>query len=127
MTLAAAAPVTFVGVPDHHAAKDWYRDALGLKLVSVDDFAAVFDLAGTMMRLTSLGEGHSPSPHTILGWVVPNLPAAMTDLKANGVKFEIYPGMGMDADGYWTAPGGGPKIAWFLDPYGNNLSLTQFG
>lgn len=127
MTLASSAPVTFVGTPDHKTAKAWYRDTLGLKLVSEDDFAAVFDLAGTMLRLTSLGKGHTPSPHTVLGWIVPDLKAAMAALKAKGVKFEVYPGMGMDVDGFWTAPGGGPKIAWFLDPDGNNLSLTQFG
>ena len=127
MSLAAAPPVSFVGTPDHRKAKTWYDDTLGLTLVSEDDFAAVFDLAGTMLRLTSLGKGHTPSPHTVLGWIVPDLPAAMAALKAKGVKFEVYPGMGMDADGYWTAPGGGPKIAWFLDPDGNNLSLTQFG
>jgi hypothetical protein len=27
----------------------------------------------------------------------------------------------------WTDPGSGTKIAWFHDPEGNNLSLTQFG
>lgn len=126
MTLAAAAPVTFIGTPDHRRAKDWYVDVLGLTLVSVDDFAAVFDLAGTMLRLTGLGSGHTPSPHTVLGWIVPDLRAAMSALKAKGVVFEVYPGFGQDADGVWSAPGGGPKIAWFLDPDGNNLSVTQF-
>ncbi len=126
MSLASASPVTFIGTADHKTAKAFYVGTLGLTLVSEDDFAAVFDLAGTMLRLSTI-PGFTAHPHTVLGWIVPDLPAAMAALKAKGVKFEVYPGMGMDADGYWSAPGGGPKIAWFLDPEGNNLSLTQFG
>jgi catechol 2,3-dioxygenase-like lactoylglutathione lyase family enzyme len=125
MPLTAAAPVTFVGTPDHKRAKDWYRDTLGLKLVSVDDFAAVFDLAGTMLRLSTIPDW-KPHPHTVLGWIVGDLAAEARALKAKGITFEIYPGFGQDADGIWSAPGGSPKIAWFLDPDGNNLSLTQF-
>lgn len=125
MMLAAAAPVAFIGTPDHRRAKDWYVATLGLRLLSVDDFAAVFDLAGTMMRLSTIPDW-KPQAHTVLGWITPDIGAAVKALKAKGVKFELYPGFGQDADGVWSAPGGGPKIAWFLDPDGNNLSLTQF-
>jgi catechol 2,3-dioxygenase-like lactoylglutathione lyase family enzyme len=125
MSLVSCKPVAFVGTPDHRRAKDWYRDVLGLTLVSVDDFAAVFDLAGTMMRLSTIPDWRA-HPHTVLGWTVGDIRAEMALLRAKGVKFEIYPGLGMDADGVWSAPGGGPKIAWFLDPDGNNLSLTEF-
>lgn len=124
MTLAKVPPVTFIGTADHKTAKTFYADTLGLTLVSEDNFAAVFDLAGTMLRLSTI-PSFTAHPHTVLGWIVQDLPAAMATLKAKGVKFEIYPGMGMDANSYWSAPGGGPKIAWFLDPEGNNLSLTE--
>jgi catechol 2,3-dioxygenase-like lactoylglutathione lyase family enzyme len=125
MPLATAAPCTFIGTPDHRRALAWYRDTLGLKLVSVDDFAAVFDLAGTMMRLSTIPDWKA-HPHTVLGWIVADIAAEMAALKAAGVRFEVYPGFGQDAEGVWAAPGGGPRIAWFLDPDGNNLSLTQF-
>ena len=42
----------------------------------------------------------------------------------NGVRFEQYAGMDQDERGVWTAPGGA-KVAWFKDPDGNTLSLTQ--
>lgn len=124
MSLALCAPVTFVGTPDHRRALAWYRDTLGLKLLSVDDFAAVFDLAGTVMRLSTIPDWKA-HPHTVLGWITADIRAELGTLRAKGVGFEIYPGFGQDADGIWHAPGGGPRIAWFLDPDGNNLSLTQ--
>lgn len=126
MPLAHDRAVTFIGTADHRAAKAFYTDKLGLTLVSEDDFAAVFDLAGTMLRLSSLGKDYKPQPHTVLGWIVPDIRAAIARLTAKGVKFEIYEGFSQDEAGVWSAPGGGPKIAWFLDPEGNNLSLTEF-
>jgi len=45
---------------------------------------------------------------------------------ANGVKFERYEFVKQDELGIWTAPGG-TRVAWFLDPDGNNLSVSQRG
>jgi hypothetical protein len=47
--------------------------------------------------------------------------------RAKGITFTIYEGFGQDADGIWEVPGGGAKVAWFNDPDGNVLSLTEFG
>ena len=124
MTLAAAKAITFVLTPDHKRASAWYRDVLGLRLVLTDDFAAVFDLAGTTLRLTTV-QGWQAGAHTVLGWAVPDIRAAIAALKAKGVEFLVYPGFGQDADGVWSAPGGAVKVCWFNDPDGNNLSLTQ--
>lgn len=123
--LAAATPVAFVLTRDRALTKPFYADILGLRLVSEDPFAAVFDLGGkTELRLTTLGN-HKPSPHTVLGWEVADLKATMAALKARGVTFKIYEGFGQDTDGIWSAPGGTTKIAWFDDPEGNNLSIAQ--
>ena len=65
-------------------------------------------------------------PHTVLGWQVQDIAAAVLALSAMGVKFTIYDGFGQDHLGIWTAPGSCDQVAWFLDPDGNNLSLTQF-
>jgi catechol 2,3-dioxygenase-like lactoylglutathione lyase family enzyme len=110
----------------HSRAAAWYQDVLGLSLVSSDTFAAVFDLAGTTLRLTTV-QDWTAGAHTVLGWAVPDIQAAMAALKAKGVEFLVYPGFGQDADGVWSNPGGGAKICWFNDPDGNNLSLTQPG
>ena len=122
--LTHAKAITFVLTPDHKRAAAWYRDALGLTHVSTDDFAAVFDLAGTTLRLTTV-PGFTAGAHTVIGWAVPDIRAAMAPLKAKGVEFLVYPGFGQDADGVWSAPGGGAKVCWFNDPDGNNLSLTE--
>lgn len=124
MSLTNAKAITFVLTPDHKRAAAWYRDVLGLTHVSTDDFAAVFDLAGTTLRLTTVG-GWQAGAHTVLGWAVPDIRAAMAGLKAKGVEFLVYPGFGQDADGVWSAPGGAVKVCWFNDPDGNNLSLTE--
>ena len=51
----------------------------------------------------------------------------MAALRAKGVEFKIYEGFGQDAEGVWSSPDGGAKIAWFADRDENVLSLTQFG
>ncbi len=123
--LSSAKAMTFIVTRDRAKAAAFYRDVLGFKLVSEDGFAAVFDLNGTMLRL-SAQENFSPQPHTVLGWEVPDIVSAVTALKAKGVKFSTYEGLKQDTLGIWTAPGSTARVAWFLDPDGNNLSLTQF-
>lgn len=98
---------------------------MGFPLVREDPFAAVIDLNGTPLRITPIDD-HAPTSHTILGWTVPDIHAAVTALKARGVTFSIYDGFGQDADGIWTSPASDAKVAWFTDPDGNVLSLTEF-
>ena len=124
MSLADAPPITFVHTPDRARAKAFYSDVLGLRVVSEDPFGTVYDLAGTTLRLSTV-EGWTPHPHTVLGWKVDDIQAAVAALGARGVRFHVYPGMGMSPEGIWTSPDGMAKVAWFSDPDGNNLSLTQ--
>lgn len=124
MSLKGNPAVTFVLTPDRPRAETFYASVLGLTLLRTDAFAAVFDLGGgTVLRLTAI-EGHTPSAHTVLGWHVPDIRAAMADLKTSGVNFIEYPGM-TDKDGLWKAPDGSVKVCWFNDPDSNNLSLTE--
>ncbi len=126
-TLAQASPVSFVLTADRTRAKPFYAGALGLPILTEDDFAVTLALAGgATIRLTDL-PGHEPGPHTVLGWTVPDIRAAVADLKSRGITLRLYEGFGQDADGVWQAPGGGAKVAWFSDPDGNVLSVTQFG
>ncbi|MFM7348630.1 MAG: VOC family protein [Erythrobacter sp.] len=124
--LAHAKPVCFVLTSDITRARGFYTDTLGLAETGDDPYAVSYDLAGTLMRLTSVEE-HAPSPHTVAGWQVEDIAAAVDSLAEKGVACAVYEGFGQDARGIWTDPGSGTKIAWFFDPDGNNLSLTQFG
>lgn len=127
MSLLTANPVAFILTADRAKAKPFYAGALGLPILSEDDFAVTFDLGqGATIRLTDL-PGHQGASHTVLGWGVPDIRAAAAELKAKGVTFRVYEGFGQDADAIWSPPGGGAQVAWFTDPDGNVLSLTQFG
>ncbi len=114
----------FVGVSDAGRAKAFYHDTLGLPLVSEElPFALVFDANGVMLRVT-LVKDLNPSHFTVLGWRVPDIAVAVKALSEAGVRFERYQGMPQDELGIWSSPGGA-KVAWFKDPDGNTLSLTQ--
>ena len=122
--LATSNAMTFVAAKDPTASRDFYENVLGFTVTSEDDYAIVFDLNGTMLRMQK-NVDFTPQQFTVLGWQVEDISATMAELRQKGVKFEQYPWMPPDGDGVMEFPGGG-KVAWFLDPAGNNLSLTQF-
>jgi catechol 2,3-dioxygenase-like lactoylglutathione lyase family enzyme len=118
--------VAFVPTTDPVRARAFYEDVLGLRLVEdAKPFAQVFDANGTMLRVTTVQE-HHPAAFTVLGWEVESIESTVEQLTAVGVVFQRYPGLN-DSDplGIWTSPSGA-RIAWFHDPDGNVLSLTQF-
>jgi catechol 2,3-dioxygenase-like lactoylglutathione lyase family enzyme len=124
-SLASAKVITFILTRDRAASTAWYRDVLGLPVAVADDgFASVLDLNGSLLRITQI-DGYEPSAHPALGWEVPDIAAAIGTLVSRGVTMTIYEGFGQDALGVWTSPDGKAKVAWFNDPDGNVLSLTQ--
>jgi len=98
---------------------------LGLKQVHEDDFALVFEVNGQQLRISTVKE-FQPQAHTVLGWEVPDITEVAQLLTSRGVKFSRYDGLAQDELGIWTVPGSSSRVAWFLDPDGNNLSLTEF-
>jgi catechol 2,3-dioxygenase-like lactoylglutathione lyase family enzyme len=124
MPLADAPPIAFIHTRDRKASEAFYGGMLGLRPLPGDDFAAVFDLAGVKLRVTEI-PAHEAGHHPALGWQVADIEASVDALTAAGVAFAIYEGMGQDERGIWTAPGGAAKVAFFHDPDGNLLSLTQ--
>ena len=116
--------VAFVPTRNPANARTFYEHTLGLRFVSHDDFAIVFDAGGTMVRVTTVPE-FKPSPFTILGWDVPDVEEAVGSLRKKGVSFEKYNLPDQNEQGVWAAPSGA-KVAWFKDPDGNILSVTQF-
>jgi len=123
--LESATLVGFIGVSDLDRARRFYSDQLGLLLADERPFALVAKFAGATLRITAVDEV-APVPYTVFGWIVSDLDATVDRLVANGVIFTQYQGMDQDKRSVWTAPGGS-RIAWFLDPDINNLSLTELG
>lgn len=119
--LADAKIMAFAPTADPKASRSFYEGKLGLRFVSEDPFALVFDCAGTTLRIQKV-DRLVPQPFTTLGWQVADIEASVAGLEENGVIFERFEFTGGNA--IWTAPGGA-RIAWFKDPDGNILSLTQ--
>jgi catechol 2,3-dioxygenase-like lactoylglutathione lyase family enzyme len=116
--------IAFAPSADLDSSRSFYVDVLGLALQSQDSFACVFRSGDVMLRVTAVG-AFTPQPFTILGWAVDQIDVDVARLTALGVRFNRYDGLVQDAYGVWTTPGG-DRIAWFPDPDGNTLSLTQF-
>ena len=124
MSLANARPIAMITTASRKAAEAFYADTLGLPRKGDDGFAALFDLSGVTLRLTEV-PGYAAPLHPVLGWDVPDIEAAVEALSAKGVAMNVYEGLGQDVQGIWTSPDGGCKVAFFNDPDGNGLSLTQ--
>jgi predicted enzyme related to lactoylglutathione lyase len=116
--------IAVVATADLRRAQAFYETVLGLQLTELNDFACVFNANGTMLRVTAVREVARPG-YTVLGWQVADIAATVREMSRKGVAFCRYEGMRQDKDGIWTTPGGG-KVAWFTDPDGNTLSLTEF-
>jgi catechol 2,3-dioxygenase-like lactoylglutathione lyase family enzyme len=116
--------IAFVATTNPAGAREFYEKKLGLSLISEDAFALVFDANGTMLRVQKVQE-LSPAQYTALGWEVADISVEVEELGKKGVVFSRYEWLQQDDRGIWTSPGGA-KIAWFKDPDGNTLSLTQF-
>ena len=122
--LAEQSLVGFIASSDPDRARHFYGEILGLPLISDHlPFALVFEAHGTTLRVTIV-ERVNPAGYTVLGWKVPDITVAMRALSAAGLRFERYGGMDQDELGVWTSPDGA-KVAWFKDPDGNTLSISQ--
>lgn len=115
--------MAFATTTDGARARAFYEGVLGLTVVSDDSFALALNANGTMLRVQKL-EQLTPPPFTTLGWEVEDIAGAVDQLRLRGVAFQVYPGMGQDERAVWLSPSGA-RVAWFKDPDGNTLSLTQ--
>src|SRR4051812_34248604 len=123
--LRTAKLTAFVATAHPERAKQFYGRTLGLRLVSDDQFALVFDCAGIQLRIQKV-ETLQPHAFTALGWVVPGIRRSVAALVKKGIAFERYGFLEQDELGVWQAPSWA-KVAWFKDPDGNLLSLTEAG
>jgi predicted enzyme related to lactoylglutathione lyase len=116
--------MSFVATLNPARSRTFYEETLGLTFMSDEPFALVFEANGSMLRVMKVHE-LLPAKHTVLGWEVQDIRAAIEELGKRGVRFDRYEGLSQDDLAIWTSPSGA-KVAWFKDPDGNTLSLTQF-
>jgi len=113
----------FVCTRDRATAKAFYGDTLGLTLKYEDDYAVVYDANGITLRIAPVKE-LKPQPFTVLGWHVADVAATVKALGTAGVVFERYEFLTQDDLGIWT-PAPNIYVAWFKDPDGNLLSISN--
>ena len=121
--LGAGAFVGFIPVTDLASARRFYVGTLDMTMTEDSPYAVVLQHGQTVIRLTEVAELR-PQPFTIAGWEVPDIGAVIDSLSSSDISFRRYDGIDQDDRGIWTTPGG-DRVAWFLDPDGNTLSLTE--
>lgn len=124
MNLSTSKPVIYLYVTDRARALAFYTETLGFSLYNAGPHGDSIDMGHGFLRTTVMPD-HTPGPHPVVGWEVPDVTAVAEALKGKGVTMTIYDGMGQDALGVWTSPDGTTKLAWFPDSEGNLLMLSQ--
>jgi catechol 2,3-dioxygenase-like lactoylglutathione lyase family enzyme len=115
--------IGFVLTKDYDQARAFYEGKLGLAFVSLDQYALVMKAGGHMIRIAKV-PNFTPLQGTVLGWEVEKIEAIAAWLRDRGVAVEKYPFVQDRELGIWTTPNG-DKVAWFKDPDGNILSVSQ--
>jgi catechol 2,3-dioxygenase-like lactoylglutathione lyase family enzyme len=121
--LAAGKLIGLVPTTDSKRSREFYEGKLGFKFVSDDQFALVMQAGESMIRIAKAGK-FTPAQYTVMGWEVTDIEKMVKWLTGRGVTFEKYPFVQDQKQGIWTTPKG-DKVAWFKDPDGNVLSLSQ--
>ncbi len=117
-------PVLFLATANPERSRAFYEGLLGLEFVADEGPALVFRVGDRMLRIQKVDQVNA-APYTALGWSVADIRQVVQDLRAAGVVFQRYEGLNQNSDGIWHAPSGA-FVAWFQDPDGHVLSLTQF-
>jgi catechol 2,3-dioxygenase-like lactoylglutathione lyase family enzyme len=121
--LANSKMMGFIFTRDYNNARAFYEGKLGLQFISQDQYALALRAGEHMIRIVKIPD-FVPARATVLGWEVKDIGAAVAWLKEQGVALEDYPFIQDRTLGIWSAPGG-DRIAWFKDPDGNVLSVSQ--
>ena len=121
--LSSSKMMGFLLTRDYEAARKFYEGQLGFRFVSQDQFALVVQAGESRIRIVKMPD-MTPLRSTVLGWEVQGIEGVVDWLRGRGVAFEKYPFVQDQERGIWSAPGG-DKVAWFKDPDGNVLSVSQ--
>jgi len=119
----------FLAIPillstDMAASKRFYQDTLGLPLLDEIEERLVFKCGGDTRLIISRSTVGTSDTQTHMVWRVPDIHAALADLRGRGVRIEEYTEPDpVTTDG--VADMGHSWAAWFVDPSRNVLSVIE--
>lgn len=121
------APMTILPTEDITRSRTFYEETLNLRPadVPVPGDALMFECGDSTMLYIYAKEGGTKAEHTVGGWVVEDVEATVEALTDRGVVFETYDRPGLKTDERGVGEIGEAKVAWFKDPDGNILSITE--
>jgi predicted enzyme related to lactoylglutathione lyase len=119
-----AAPFPGYSVNDMDAARAFYKDVLGLRVIDYPMGLINLQFSGGSNVMIYPKDDHQPATFTVLNFPVDDVEEEVDALIALGVTFERYDGFDQDEKGI-SRSSEGPIVAWFKDPAGNILSLIQ--
>jgi catechol 2,3-dioxygenase-like lactoylglutathione lyase family enzyme len=122
--LTDAEPAIIICTRDRERSAAFYRDVVGLEPAGEDRFATLFLTGGVSLRVSTV-EDFVAHEHTVLGFRVPDVEAAVRALSARGISFNRYEKFAQDDLGIFTMSEGKVRVAWFNDPDGNLLSVSN--
>ena len=116
---------TTIPVSDLARARVFYGETLGLTPSMVTEGGVMYRTGGTQFFVYP--SAHKASGHTQMSWLVGDIKAEVAALRAKGIEFvefdvpgvKMANGIAQSAPAVWTA--------YFRDPDGNLLGLTQIG
>jgi catechol 2,3-dioxygenase-like lactoylglutathione lyase family enzyme len=110
---------------DLDATRAFYHGTLGLEIAREDpDDRIVFRCGGGTQLVVTLSTVGTSDSQTQMAWHVPDIHAAVADLRARGVRIEEYVAPDpVTTDG--IADMGHSWAAWFIDPSNNVLAVVQ--
>jgi catechol 2,3-dioxygenase-like lactoylglutathione lyase family enzyme len=110
---------------DLDATRAFYRDVLGLEILREDPGdRIVFRTGGGTQIAVTLSTTGTSDTQTQMAWRVPDIRAAVAELRGLGVRIEDYAAPDPVTDD-GVADMGHSWAAWFLDPSGNVLAVVQ--
>jgi catechol 2,3-dioxygenase-like lactoylglutathione lyase family enzyme len=123
--LTGATAVAVLPVEDYARAKAFYEDRVGMVVADVPDQPGTGMLqAGSGTRVLLYERARTVAEHTALSFEVGDVAAVVADLRGRGIEFEEYDMPGVTWDN-GVARMGDIAAAWFTDPEGNIISISQ--
>jgi catechol 2,3-dioxygenase-like lactoylglutathione lyase family enzyme len=125
----SARPFGSFSVNDLDKAKEFYHTILGLEVQPKisDEGVKLLELqiGGGSKIIAYCKDDHEPAKFTILNFPVKDVEEVVDEMSSGGIKFEHYDSKQLKTDNKGISRGAGPTIAWFRDPAGNILSVTE--